>query len=66
MCAAAGELAANLTEIGHICSGAGVTWSMNGAEFFPISRGYEHFSLAYLTASPTTQTQITVYGEPRQ
>jgi thiamine-monophosphate kinase len=42
--AAAGKLAVNLTEIGHICSGAGVTWSMNGAEFFPISRGYEHFS----------------------
>jgi thiamine-monophosphate kinase len=44
--AAAGMVAVNLTEIGHIRTGAGVTWSMNGAEYSPVSRGYEHFSPA--------------------
>jgi thiamine-monophosphate kinase len=44
--AAAGIVAVNLTEIGHICAGVGVTWSMNGAEYSPVSRGYEHFSSA--------------------
>ncbi|MDP9083341.1 MAG: thiamine-phosphate kinase [Pseudomonadota bacterium] len=41
-----------LTEIGHMSTGSGVTWSLNGKDYHPASAGYDHFGRA--------STQITV------
>ena len=40
--AAAAQLNLLLTTIGELRSGSGVTWSLNGREFLPASRGYDH------------------------
>jgi len=42
--AAAAQLNLMLTTIGELRSGSGVTWSLNGREFLPASRGYDHFA----------------------
>jgi thiamine-monophosphate kinase len=42
--AAAAQLNLLLTSIGELRSGSGVTWSLNGREFLPASRGYDHFA----------------------
>src|SRR6202167_5951224 len=41
--AAAAQLNLMLTAIGELRSGNGVTWSLNGQDFQPASRGYDHF-----------------------
>lgn len=50
--AAAGQLNLRLTEIGELRAGNAVTWSLDGREFTPVSRGFDHFVQA--------STQITV------
>ncbi|MDP9088655.1 MAG: thiamine-phosphate kinase [Pseudomonadota bacterium] len=50
--AAANRLNLTLSAIGELRSGEGVTWSLNGEEFFPSVSGYDHFGRA--------TTQITV------
>jgi thiamine-monophosphate kinase len=50
--AAAGRLNLNLTTIGELRAGGGVTWSLNGRDFVPGVRGWDHFAQA--------STQITV------
>jgi len=52
LAAAAEQLNLKLTAIGEFHTGAGVTWSLNGADFVPAVRGWDHFSQA--------STQITV------
>jgi thiamine-monophosphate kinase len=49
---AARRLNLRLTEIGELHSGGGVTWSLDGSDFTPVSRGFDHFAQA--------STQITV------
>ncbi len=49
---AALELNLTLTAIGELRPGSGVTWSLNGRDFLPASRGYDHFAQA--------STQVTV------
>jgi thiamine-monophosphate kinase len=50
--AAAERLNLRLTAVGELRAGRGVTWSLDGRDFLPVSRGYEHFAQA--------STQITV------
>ncbi|MGB6308313.1 MAG: hypothetical protein WBF89_10995, partial [Steroidobacteraceae bacterium] len=50
--AAARQLNLRLTAIGELRSGSGVTWSLNGGDFAPAVRGWDHFAQA--------STQITV------
>jgi len=50
--AAARRLNLKLTAIGEMSSGSGVTWSLDGSEFVPAARGFDHFAQA--------STQITV------
>ena len=50
--AAAGRLNLTLTKIGEFRDGDGVTWSLNGSDFVPSVRGWDHFAQA--------STQITV------
>ncbi len=50
--AAAAQLNLTLTAVGEMRSGSGVTWSLNGRDFRPASRGFDHFAQA--------STQITV------
>ena len=50
--AAAGRLNLTLTTIGEIRDGDGVTWSLNGSDYLPGVRGWDHFAQA--------STQITV------
>jgi thiamine-monophosphate kinase len=50
--AAADRLNLMLTAIGELRSGAGVTWSLDGKNFVPNVRGFDHFGRA--------STQITV------
>jgi thiamine-monophosphate kinase len=42
--AAAGQLNLRLTTIGELRAGAGVTWSLNGGDFLPGVRGWDHFA----------------------
>jgi len=42
--AAAAQLNLMLTTIGEMRRGSGVTWSLNGRDFLPASRGYDHFA----------------------
>jgi thiamine-monophosphate kinase len=42
--AAAARLNLMLSTIGELRSGSGVTWSLNGQDFRPASRGYDHFA----------------------
>ena len=42
--AAAGQLNLTLTTIGELRPGGGVTWSLNGADFVPGVRGWDHFA----------------------
>jgi thiamine-monophosphate kinase len=42
--AAAARLNLRLTAVGELFSGAGVTWSLNGEEFRPSVRGFDHFA----------------------
>ena len=42
--AAAGQLNLRLTTIGELRAGGGVTWSLNGADFVPGVRGWDHFA----------------------
>ena len=42
--AAAGQLNLTLTTIGELRAGGGVTWSLNGADFVPGVRGWDHFA----------------------
>jgi len=44
LAAAAAQLNLRLTTIGEIRSGRGVTWSLNGEEFTPTVRGWDHFA----------------------
>ncbi|MGC1521546.1 MAG: thiamine-phosphate kinase [Steroidobacteraceae bacterium] len=41
---AAAQLNLTLTAIGELRSGSGATWSLNGRDFLPSSRGYDHFA----------------------
>jgi thiamine-monophosphate kinase len=41
--AAAGQLNLTLTRIGEFRDGGGVTWSLNGGDFVPGVRGWDHF-----------------------
>jgi thiamine-monophosphate kinase len=41
--AAAGQLNLTLTRIGEFRDGGGVTWSLNGRDFVPGVRGWDHF-----------------------
>ncbi len=50
--AAAARLNLSLTVVGDLRSGSGVIWSLNGKEFAPGVRGWDHFAQA--------STQITV------
>ncbi len=50
--AAASRLNLRLTAVGELHCGSGVTWSLDGCDFLPVARGYEHFAQA--------STQITV------
>ncbi len=43
LAAVAARLNLKLTAIGKLSSGAGVTWSLNGEDFAPAVRGYDHF-----------------------
>jgi thiamine-monophosphate kinase len=49
---AADQLNLMLTPVGELHAGAGVTWSLNGAEFAPQVSGFDHFAQG--------STQITV------
>ncbi len=49
---AAARLNLRLTAVGELHDGSGVTWSLDGRDFLPVTHGYEHFSQA--------STQITV------
>lgn len=49
---AASRLDLRLTAVGELHDGSGVTWSLDGRDFRPVARGYEHFAQA--------STQITV------
>ena len=49
---AAARLNLRLTAVGELHDGSGVTWSLDGRDFLPVARGYEHFAQA--------STQITV------
>jgi thiamine-monophosphate kinase len=42
--AVAGQLNLKLTTIGELRAGGGVTWSLNGADFLPAVRGWDHFA----------------------
>jgi thiamine-monophosphate kinase len=42
--AAAGRLNLKLTTIGELRAGGGVTWSLNGRDFVPGVRGWDHFA----------------------
>jgi thiamine-monophosphate kinase len=42
--AAAGQLNLRLTTIGELRAGGGVTWSLNGRDFVPGVRGWDHFA----------------------
>jgi thiamine-monophosphate kinase len=42
--AAAGQLNLKLTTIGELRAGNGVTWSLNGRDFVPGVRGWDHFA----------------------
>jgi thiamine-monophosphate kinase len=42
--AEADQLNLTLTSIGELCTGDGVTWSLNGREFVPGVRGWDHFA----------------------
>jgi thiamine-monophosphate kinase len=42
--AAAGRLNLKLTMIGELRAGGGVTWSLNGRDFVPGVRGWDHFA----------------------
>jgi thiamine-monophosphate kinase len=42
--AVASRLNLKLTAVGQLMSGAGVTWSLNGADFVPALRGFDHFA----------------------
>jgi thiamine-monophosphate kinase len=42
--AAAGQLNLRLTTIGELRAGGGVTWSLNGRDFLPGVRGWDHFA----------------------
>jgi thiamine-monophosphate kinase len=42
--AAAGQLNLKLTTIGELRAGGGVTWSLNGRDFTPGVRGWDHFA----------------------
>jgi thiamine-monophosphate kinase len=42
--AAAAQLNLMLTAVGELRAGSGVTWSLNGRDFLPASRGYDHFA----------------------
>jgi thiamine-monophosphate kinase len=42
--AAAARLNLRLTAVGELRSGSGVTWSLDGRDFLPASRGYDHFA----------------------
>jgi thiamine-monophosphate kinase len=42
--AAAARLNLTLTTIGELRAGGGVTWSLNGADFVPGVRGWDHFA----------------------
>jgi thiamine-monophosphate kinase len=42
--AAAARLNLRLTAVGEMFSGAGVTWSLNGEDFLPAVRGFDHFA----------------------
>jgi thiamine-monophosphate kinase len=44
LAAAAGQLNLRLTTIGELRAGAGVTWSLNGGDFVPGVRGWDHFA----------------------
>jgi thiamine-monophosphate kinase len=44
LAAAADQLNLRLTAIGEFRAGAGVTWSLNGADFVPAVRGWDHFT----------------------
>jgi len=44
LAAAADQLNLRLTAIGEIRGGSGVTWSLNGEEFTPGVRGWDHFA----------------------
>jgi thiamine-monophosphate kinase len=44
LAAAAAQLNLRLTAIGEIRGGSGVTWSLNGEEFLPTVRGWDHFA----------------------
>lgn len=44
LAAAADQLNLRLTLIGEFRAGAGVTWSLNGADFAPAVRGWDHFT----------------------
>jgi thiamine-monophosphate kinase len=50
--AAAARLNLRLTSIGELRAGSGVTWSLNGKDFAPLSSGFDHFGRG--------TTQITV------
>jgi thiamine-monophosphate kinase len=41
---AAGQLNLSLTTIGEFHAGSGVTWSLNGRDFVPTARGWDHFA----------------------
>lgn len=49
---AAGRLDLTLSTIGELRTGCGVMWSLNGREFTPAVRGYDHFRRAW--------TEVTV------
>jgi thiamine-monophosphate kinase len=42
--AAADQLNLRLTTIGQLSGGGGVTWSLNGKDFVPDVRGWDHFA----------------------
>jgi thiamine-monophosphate kinase len=42
--AVAARLNLRLTAVGELRAGSGVTWSLNGRDFLPVSRGYDHFA----------------------
>jgi thiamine-monophosphate kinase len=44
LAAAAGQLNLRLTTIGELRAGSGVTWSLNGGDFVPGVRGWDHFA----------------------
>jgi len=44
LAAAAGQLNLRLTTIGELRAGGGVTWSLNGGDFVPGVRGWDHFA----------------------